>query len=173
MARKSKRPKKDEPVYDDISDVDHDPELAAALGNVMVVWAFAETALVLALSRVTGVSVIRATRSYYRIPTFESRVKFIRALLEGWSHPAFDNAAIDDAISKISSLSGTRNKWVHGVWVKRTDSNVTAVFNYRAPDDHQDRVKPVKAHDVSLHCETVRKRARDLLMWVNWTTLPT
>jgi hypothetical protein len=173
MTKKPKSPNDDQMVYDDISDVNHDPELAKALGNVMVAWAFAETALVMALSRLTGVTVIRATRSYYRIPTFESRVKFIRALLEGWSHPAFDNASIDDAISRISSLSATRNKWVHGVWVKRKDSTATAIFNYRAPDDHHDRVKPVKAHDVNLHCETVRKHARELLMWVNWTALPT
>jgi hypothetical protein len=56
----------------DIYDVENYPELAAALGNMVVAWAAAKTALVATLARSTGMTRNRCTIAYYRIPTFEA-----------------------------------------------------------------------------------------------------
>lgn len=158
--------------YVDIANVDHDPDLAAALGNVMIVWAYAETAMVMALARLTSVGANRATRAYYRIPTFESRVKFIRILVSTWDNASFDKKAIDRAIIKLSGLSRTRNHWVHSVWAKERDGTRTLIFDFRAEENTPDRQKFVKAHDVNNHVSTVKKRADELYSAVKTHQLP-
>jgi hypothetical protein len=150
--------------YIDIKNLEHDPTLAQALGNMTVAWAHAETALVMTLSRITGISRNRAAGAYYRIPTFESRIKFIRALLTSWDGAGFDKHAIDRAVLKLSGLSRARNHWIHGVWSKsQTKPEIeTVVFDFRSEDDAPDRRKPVKAADVSNHVQAVNRRADDL-----------
>ena len=64
-----------------LTDLSHDPKLAEALGNMVIAWAYAEESLIGALSRISGMSLNKAQAGFYRIPTFESRIKFIRALI--------------------------------------------------------------------------------------------
>ena len=156
--------------YRDILTLDHDPKLAAALGSTLVAWAHAETGLVLALSRITGIPRNSATQAYYRIPTFESRIKFLRSLLSTWHNPEFDREKIDRAILKLSGLSRTRNHWVHGAWSKSQISNETVVFDFRSDPNAPERRKPVKASDVTNHVEAGNRWASDLL--VKLQTLP-
>jgi hypothetical protein len=88
-----------------LQDFSHDPKLAAALGNMVVAWAYAEHILLSALSRITGIGRNMSLDGYYRIPTFEARVKFILALIPEWKTGKFDKDAITEAIEKLNKLS--------------------------------------------------------------------
>jgi hypothetical protein len=69
-------------MYFSIRDLTHDPKLALALGNMVVAWADAERALIRVFGRIAKIDYKLAVAAYYRIPTFESRVKVIRAMLD-------------------------------------------------------------------------------------------
>ena len=66
-------------AYRTITGLSHDPKLAAALGDMIVAWAYAETVLINTLTRVLGSNLNKIQAGYYRIPTFESRVRFLNA----------------------------------------------------------------------------------------------
>ncbi len=146
-----------------LSNLRHDPALANALGNMVVAWADAEGKLILALSCILNVTDLDMIQTaYYRIPTFEARTKFIRALALEWDSTEFDKDAIANAIDKLAKLSTTRNGWIHGVWGISKPKNESFIWDFRAPRDTPDRRRPVKAADVSNHCEAVTRRATEL-----------
>jgi hypothetical protein len=156
-------------MYYDLSDLDHDPKLATALGNMVVVWAFAEATLVGALSRITGLHINQAMKGYYRIPTFEARVKFLQAILVDWKDSGFDKAAIEHEITAINRLAAVRNEWVHGVWCCNIDKSEVVIFNFRkepdkenAPQPKTGRRKIVKSNEVKIHVAAVKARAKQL-----------
>lgn len=154
-----------------LHDLSHDPELAAALGNMVIAWAHAEHILVSALSRISGIRLNMSLAGYYRIPTFESRVKFILALIPDWETDKFDKDAIAKAIEKLSKLAATRNHWLHGDWCTNKDRTLTVIFNHRVPLDSSERRKPVKEADVKNHCEAVNGRANTLFNLIDFASL--
>jgi hypothetical protein len=145
----------------DLANLDHDHELAKALGNMVVAWAHAETALTFTFAAICGIDVNMATIGYHRIPTFEARTKFVRGLITEWTTTKYKKQAIDDAIDKLAALSITRNEWVHGLWCINRDANETMVFNFKR-EAESGRRKPVKATDVNQHVEAVRRRTNAL-----------
>jgi hypothetical protein len=140
----------------------HNRDLAAALGNMVVAWAYAEHILLQVIARVTGAGLNMSQAGYYRIPTFEPRTKFILALLSEWETSHYDKEAITKTVEKLGKLSGARNGWVHGDWCTNKSETITIIFNHRAPIDSQDRRKPVKEADVMNHCKAVIGRADEL-----------
>lgn len=153
-------------MYLALEDLSHDPELAQALGNMVVAWANAEITLFSTFSRVANIGLNMAMESYHRIPTFESRVKFTLALVDEWQTADFDKAAIGTTIEKLGKLAKTRNEWVHGDWCALRDKSKTVVFNHRRSPDDPRRTKSVKAHDVRDHCAAVNRRANDLANFI-------
>lgn len=147
--------------YTDIDRLDHAPDIAAALGNMVVAWANAETAMVFAFAAVCGINGNFAHFGYYRIPTFDARTKVIRAMLAEWETTKYDRDAIATAIGKLSHLSKARNEWIHAVWCKETKGTDTVVFDFRKPDGNGRR-KPVKAADIINHIIAVRARTIEL-----------
>ena len=139
--------------YEDIWDLDHDPDLAEALGNLLIVWAAAESRLVWVLSLVFQMDVNRAVEAYHRIPTFDSRTKVIRSLLATWKTKKYKPNEIAKVVAALSRLSKTRNAWVHGTWVKAEDGSSTAIINFR--DKPMERGKTIKVADVDNHLEAV------------------
>ena len=148
--------------YYSLSNFSHDPKLAESLGNMVVAWAHAEVVLFSTLSRVSGMGMNMSMNGYYRIPTFDSRVRFIKALAEEWNDDKFDKHAIITIIEKLTKLAATRNSWVHGDWCAPQDKSHSVVFNHRVSPSHNERRKPVKAHDVENHSATVVKNANEL-----------
>jgi hypothetical protein len=158
--------------YFSLRNLSHDDELAIALGNMVIVWAYAELSLLGALARITGMGLNMTQSGYYRIPTFEARVKFIRALVPGWTAPdKMDKAEVDDEIDKLARLSSARNHWVHGDWCCNRDESEVVIFDHRAAPDSAQRRKPVKAADVKNHIEAVLKRADKLRSLIDWHSL--
>lgn len=147
--------------YYDISNLDHAPELASALGNLVVAWANAEVALAFAFAAACGINANLAHFGYYRIPTFEARTKVIRAMLLECKSTKYDTEAIFKAVTKLNGLAKARNDWIHGIWSLDRDTNQTVTFDFRA-QEHKGRVKPVKAADVLNHVEAVRARTKEL-----------
>jgi hypothetical protein len=141
----------------DLHDLSEAPDIAIALGNVVVAWARAETTLVLALSAISGMHPHMASDGFYRIPTFESRIKFIRALIQEWQPIDADKNALDKAIEKLSSLASTRNRWVHAIWTREEPSGQIFIIDGRS----MSRV-PVKSADIVNHLHAVMKRTTDL-----------
>lgn len=144
--------------YPDIDNLDHDEQLAIALGNMVVVWARAETVLVQIYAHVAQVHYNLAAAAYYRIPTFESRV-------QEQEEPVAQRDEIHDAVSKLSKLAGTRNRWVHGLWGIEEGTGKTFVWHMREPAKGRTG-KHVKAHDVNDHVGAVRRRTQDLEKFV-------
>ncbi|HVV33035.1 MAG TPA: hypothetical protein VHC73_07390 [Vitreimonas sp.] len=151
-------------AYFNIDNLDHDPKLAQALGNMLVAWAFGEYTLVSTLAAVFDIDTNMAWVAYYRVPTFEARVKMIRAAITEWKPaPRYDKEAIDNAIEKLSKLSMTRNGWVHGDWCADGKRTATVIFDARKAAEADGRRKDMKVADVITHCGAVRLRANALL----------
>ena len=158
--------------YSSLRDLSRDPDLAVAIGNMVVVWAYAETVMLSALARVSSMRLNMAMVGYYRIPTFEARTKFILSLCTEWDTSEFDKAAIEQAIQKLAKLASTRNHWVHGDWCGSKDDKTVVIFDHRADPASLARRKVVKANDVRHHCDTVRSRADELNELIQIETLP-
>lgn len=156
--------------FDDLDNLEHDPKLAAAIGNMVVAWARAETVLANTYALVLGIHYNKIVEAYYVIPTFEARIKTLIALLSQWSEDEEKKAQIKSAIEKLSKLAGTRNGWIHGLWCSETKSDTTYVMNVRKPEGG--RHKPVTAHDVDNHSTTVRARTQELATIIDLKVLP-
>lgn len=148
-------------TFDDLDNLDHDPGLAAALGNMVVAWARAETALVKAYALVAKIHYNLAASAYYRIPTFESRVKVLLALIEEQQDTVDRREELAKAVEKLAKLSSARNKWVHGLWMVERGTDHTFVIPMREPASTR-RGRQIKAHDVEDHVSAVRRRTTDL-----------
>lgn len=145
--------------HPDLDNLDHDPELAAALGNMIVAWARAETALVNVFALVTAVDFNMASVACYRIPSFEARCKVIQALLEVWPlHPPTRRVALAKHVQKLKNLAAARNRWVHGLWCLEERTGKTVLFDLRQPESESKRRRIVKANDVLNHTKAVRLR---------------
>jgi len=150
--------------YVSLSDFDHDPALATELGNMVVVWAYAEEILIQTLACILNAENLDMIQVlYYRIPTFEARTKVIRGAISEWNTTVYDKDAIAHLVSKLGKLAVTRNGWVHGDWCRTsTKPYETVIFNFRVAGDAPDRRRPVKAADVRNHNQAVRARAKEL-----------
>jgi hypothetical protein len=160
------------PRYVTLASLMHDPQLAAALGDMVIAWAAAETILITTLTQILGSNLNLIQVGYYRIPTFESRVKFINALIDKWEPKDFNKPAIKRAVTKLSKLASARNHWIHGNWCASEDFSEIVVFDYRSASDSPNRRKPVKAADVENHTNAVRLRAYELMHLVDFATVP-
>lgn len=147
-------------TFYDIDRLDGHPEVAAALGNMVIAWANAETAILFAMAEICNLPTNMAHFGYFRIPTFEARVKFMQAMIPEWD-TKLDKEAISAAIENISKLAATRNGWIHGIWSEEKGPRHLVVFNFRAAEN-KGRSKPVKAHDILHHTETLRTRTAEL-----------
>jgi hypothetical protein len=159
------------PQYFALQDLSHDPKLAEALGNMVIAWAHAEIMIFATFARATGIGLNMAMESFARIPTFEARVKFVRAILGEWQPATYDAEAISEAVAKLAKLASTRNHWIHGDWCARADKSETVIFNHRVHHTHDKRRKPVKAADVMDHCRAVKERFRELGTLINYAQL--
>lgn len=150
-------------TYVDLDNLDHDPQLAQALGNMVVAWARAETALIKILSLVTNLHYNEAAAAYYAMPTFESRTRALLSISEE-IHSNRPINGYDDIVRdtlSLRDLSSTRNEWVHAVWVSEHGSRLVKTFNMKE-GKHKRRAKQITANAVNQHIKQV-KRARDSL----------
>lgn len=130
---------------------------------MVVAWGSAEQALVHVFCQITGLTFVKATTGFFKIPTFEARVNVLRALVGEWDPPSWvDKKAVDAQIDGLSSLAAARNRWIHSTWSLGSSeagkTGETVTFSYRYRSDHKDRRHPVKAADVLNHVRAVRER---------------
>lgn len=139
--------------------------MAEALGDMVLAWHSAEDFLVGCFAAILGTEHYKASRLYQKLPNFRSRTQALLMLIE--LHPEFE--PVQPFILKLSSLSKTRNNWIHGVMLM-------PFLGIRTPDDLRDlravdldepltskrRSKPIKPADIRNHADAVRKVALDL-----------
>lgn len=156
-------------LYMSIRDLTHDPKLALALGNMVVAWADAERALISVFAHISKLDYMMAIRAYYRIPTLESRVKVIRALLEESKVAKKRRLAMETELARLNRLAATRNQWIHNSWcagpgiMSGPSANApTVIFNYREPPDSDKRRRSIKAADVRNHVRALHRCSEEL-----------
>lgn len=150
----------------DLENLDHDHELAAALGHMIIAWARAETVLVGVYATAFDVHTNTASAAYYNIPTFESRTKVLRATILERAKPLPKRDEMLSAIDKLIALSRTRNGWVHGVWTcLKEKPHVTRVFNMKVSSVARTATTVTKT-SVMNHVSAVRQTTRDLERFV-------
>jgi len=148
-------------MYEDLDSLDHDPELAQALGSMLAAWARAETTLVHAYAVATGLHLNLCSAAYYKIPTFEARAKVLLALIEERPDPFPERGTLMKAVSGLVALAPTRNRWVHAVWVSKAGSTLTHVFNMGK--DGKSRVaQQITGNAVRQHVLAVQAKAREI-----------
>jgi hypothetical protein len=149
--------------YLNLDNLDHDPRLAQALGNMVVAWSRAETQLLNVFACVMNVHFNLATAAFYRIPTFEARTKVVLGILKDWNNRSVNSDEVKAEITALNRLSKTRNNWVHGVWcVDESNDSDTVIFDFRADDKSGRRNRPVVIADVANHLAAVRNRVTAL-----------
>jgi hypothetical protein len=142
-----------------LQNLDHKPEIARALGDMVVAWSYAEGSLISVMWRITSLDHQAAAVAYYRIPTFEARVKFIYALLSEWKTKKYKVDTIRVAVEKLAKLSRPRNDWIHGNWCRTADfKKQTFLVDYREPPGSRKRTVTIGA--IKNHSATVIVRAQ-------------
>lgn len=68
--------------FNDIDNLDHDPEIASALGNMVVAWAKAETILCYCFAIVFDIHPNKAFLTFYHIPNSQLRAQYITQIQE-------------------------------------------------------------------------------------------
>jgi len=159
-------------AYYTLRSLDGDPNLATSLGNMVVAWAWAEEIVMSTFARVAGINLNLAMAGFARIPTFESRVKFVRALIGEWQTTKYDKDKIDHQIYKLGKLASARNHWVHGDWCKDDKTGEIVIFDHRADLASERRCRPVKAADVRNHIAAVKQHTADLFQLIDRSSIP-
>ena len=149
-------------AYEDIDNLDHEPDIAIALGNMVVAWARAESALINVFAAVSGMHIDMATAAYFRIPSFEARIKILQAMIPEWEADGSKRDAMLEVITKLSKLAAARNKWIHGVWSATRDLSETVVFNFRTSSNEVGRRLVIRVNDIDTHVNAVRGRTHDM-----------
>jgi hypothetical protein len=134
------------------------PDLASALGDMVLAWAGAEEKQVFLFSQILNITANRAERLYQEYSNFRSRTHALETLIE--LHPNF--ASTKPLVSKLSALSMTRNLYVHGMFLQSRDSSEIRLCNLGASESSHKRIRPTKPHDIIQHANAVRVAAWDL-----------
>lgn len=144
-----------------LSDLEDYPEVAKALGEMIIAWARMDAALIGALTRISGASLDQMQRGFHHLPTFDTRIRFIRSLIADAQIDGFDKEKIDKCVEKIGKLASARNHWVHGDWCNDSELNLPVIFDHRTKQSGATK-KPVRAADIKNHVGSVHDRAGEL-----------
>lgn len=153
-------------AYCTIRDLHGSPELAAALGNMLVAWSDAERSLQAVIHKATDMDQRLISDIFSQVPTFDGRKKLAKTLLDRWVHAGPEQEAVKTAIDQLSRLAKTRNDWVHGAWAEPMIAGTDlpkVIFDYREPHGSRKRRKPVKAVDILGHVRAVNQKALDII----------
>ena len=156
--------------YYDLADLDHDPEIAKALGNLVVVWARTESALSFVLSEVMEINPNKAQIIFHRIPGFQGKINFIKTLIEQSDYGYDRKGKLLSSVSLFEKLALQRNHWIHGIWCVNEGRHETSLFHFRGKAEAQRT--PVKAKDIIDHITAVQgeiEKIRVLLPSMPWT----
>lgn len=137
----------------------HDREMAEALGHMMIAWSRTEAILQILLREILQCQEYVSMAIFYRLPTFEAKTKIMQSLLTTWKPRDCDAAAIGKIIEKLSSMSLTRNSWVHGTWLIDELRTQTLVAAFRKGVER----KRAKANDIIQHRNGVTALADSIL----------
>ncbi len=157
--------------YDEISNLDHDPGTATALGNMIVSWSKAEAMLCMCMAEVMAIHPDKAILIFSRVPNLESKIKMLSSLLEAWDNPKnLNKEDIVQCICSLSKLSKTRNDWVHCLWAKHARTKRTVIVDDRKQPGN--RLTIVHENAVKNHNAAVNEQTEKLIALVPGYILP-
>jgi hypothetical protein len=145
-------------AYTKSDSLDHAPDIAKAIGDMVVAWSAAEQGLVSVLTIITGTGYGMAATTYYSMPAFDGRVRLIKNLLRVDCEQTPEVDALLKAIEGLRGLSGTRNSYIHGDWAVSLDRKETVIFNHMELLGTPGRKKTVRASDIIDHSKAVSRR---------------
>lgn len=143
-----------------LHDADKAPELAQALGEMLLAWNRAEEIQAQAMAAMLCIDLNDAIVLYQKYPNFRSRTQVIYSLIG--LRPEFEG--IRTAVEKLSGLSKTRNRYVHCTFLQDADDPKSLFsIDYGELEGSPNRTKPTKAADIGNHTRAVTRRAAELL----------
>jgi len=148
-------------VYFATASLDYAPEIARALGEIIIAWSYSEFVTLALFQSLTDRNYGECATIFGSIPTFDGRVKLIKNVAKS-NETKDKHKEIFDALEGLRGLSGTRNSYVHQSWTASADGTETVTFNYLEPKSSPGRRREIKAHDLLNHAEAVRRKATNL-----------
>ena len=139
-------------IYRPIWSASDNQDLATAIGDVILAWTQAEYDLVAMLAAMLDIPMNRASQLYHKIPNFRGRVQVLYTLMA--CTDVFEQ--FRPFISKLSSLSKTRNAIVHGAFIRAVEGLEIRRVRLDEPSESDNRSAVTKAHDIRQHADTVR-----------------
>ncbi|MBE5073672.1 hypothetical protein IM511_05075 [Erythrobacteraceae bacterium E2-1 Yellow Sea] len=135
------------------------PELARALGDMILAWTNAEERQAFAFAAMLDLNPDTAIVLYQKFSNFRSRTQSLYSLID--LHPDYEPCR--KPIEKISGLSMTRNRYVHCTYLQDEDNpqDIRSV-DYSQIENTPKRSLPVKAADIKNHAKAVLIKADEL-----------
>lgn len=147
------------------------PELASAIGDVILAWTQAEWELVGMMAAMLGVSHTKASSLYHQISNFHGRTQALYALVE--TSEGFDG--LKPFIAKFSKLSKRRNEIVHGLYISEFGTDKLYRAKMDESHDHPRRSVQTKPNDIAQHaqrvreeCERLRRDGKNIPGYIAW-----
>jgi hypothetical protein len=136
------------------------PDLATALGDIILAWSMADSYLMQCVGAMLSLDDHKAKRVYYKIASFDARVKMILTLVDLFP----DFKPICRHVLKLSSLSKRRNAYVHNAYLAEIGGSGLWLVDYGQALDHERRSKPARPSDMHQHADAVRRSAERLYL---------
>lgn len=148
-------------TYFATASLDYAPDIAKALGEIIIAWSYSEFVTLALFQSLTDRSYGECAAIFGSIPTFDGRVRLIKNIAKS-SGKKDEHERIFTALEGLRGLGATRNSYVHQSWTANADGTETVTFNYLEPKGSPGRRREIKAHDLLNHAEAVRRKATNL-----------
>ena len=139
-------------VYNPIWQAADCPELASAIGDVILAWTEVEYDQVAMMAAMLNIPFNRASQLYHQIPNFRGRTKALYALISATD--GFEG--LKPFIARFSRLSATRNEVVHGAFIREIGGSEIRRVRLDEPSQSEKRSVVTKPHDIAQHAASVR-----------------
>ena len=152
--------------YEIAYDLDHVPEIAAALAKTVVAWSNAEVSLARVLSKIMDINDAMATTTLFSLPTFRGRIQLIKTEAEHFWPNKHQVSDLNRIIERLNKYAARRNNLIHGTWiVSKADPEKLRLVDFRETGQSTQRSKPIKATEIREHAINVLRCSFVLAAW--------
>ena len=141
--------------------LDHAPEIAHALGDVIVAWSHAESVVLALFQSLTRLEYSECATVFYSIPNFEGRIRLVKNVAK--SRPKLKDRAdaLMTALEGLRGLSVTRNSYVHHAWAADAEGSERSPLT-TSTEGHPRASKDSQSCGSASACCRLRRRAEVL-----------
>jgi len=134
--------------------IDDMPDLAAAIGRLIIHWSFLEVTLKLLTSTILEIDTHKAQIIYDGYNSIRSKIDILKKINHQSSLKANIKEKIDGFLDKAEKLNKTRNSYIHSFWVVsgNTLGKVSkGIVDKITPDKVQNVIDEIAELSLSLH----------------------